>query len=61
VRGQGLEGDGAVQLLVEGAQDHAHAALADDLKHLVMADAPQVARLARGLRNASASASPPGG
>ena len=36
LRGQHLDGDEAVQLVVEGPQHDAHAALADDLQHLVM-------------------------
>ena len=40
-RGQHLDGDDAVQLVVEGPQHDAHAAAADDFQDLVMAQPAQ--------------------
>ena len=44
-RRQHLDGDDAVQLLVERLEHDAEAALADDLEHLVMAEPAEVAGL----------------
>ena len=56
LRGQHLDGDHAVQLLVEGLEHDAHAALADDLEHLVVARAgPASPACSDGARKSSAS------
>jgi hypothetical protein len=47
VRGQHLDGDDTLQPLVERLEDDAHAALADDSQHLVMAKPAERARFPR--------------
>ena len=45
MRSEHLDGDIAVQLAVETLEDHAHSAAADNLQHVVIAQAAQHVRL----------------
>ena len=48
LRGQHLDGDDAMQRRIEGFEDHAHAASADLLQHLVASQEAKLLRLVRG-------------